>query len=155
MDNSYYFMHIGALIGVGPLMWLWGWGMLSCYFPFLLSAKYYYVVKNPILRKILISTQLSRSQKSRTQISDRNKLPMIGIAYYVLGTISLIVFYISDICAMVKDTIGTNSSVIYSLAFLAPYSVAGIALLCVLTFLFYRIDYGVGKHLYFSRGGSN
>lgn len=154
MDSGYYFMHIGALIGIGPLMWLWGWGVLSCYFPFLLSAKYYYVVKTPILRKILISTQLNRSSKSKTRIEDRNKLPIIGLVYYMIGTILLVIFLISDFCAMIQPTINEPSSVIRLLAFLSPYTVIAIMLLYVITFLLYQIDYGVGKYLNFKRKGN-
>lgn len=154
MDNSYYFMHIGALIGAGPLLWLWGWTTLSCYFPFLLSAKYYYVVKKPILSKILISKQLNRSSKSKTRIEDRNKLPIIGLIYYIIGAVLLIMFWVSDFCAIIEATVNEPSSVVQSLAFLTPYSIIGMLLLYMVSALFYWIDYGVGKHLNSKRKGN-
>lgn len=144
VDLGYYFMHLGALIGVGPLVWLYGWG-LSCYYPFLLSARFYCVVNHPILQKILISTQLTRSQNSRTRIEDQNKLSAIGLLYYIIGAVFLAAFYVSDICVLIRDTTGMAAPVIHTLAFFSPYLIIGMAILCIVTLVFYWIDYTVGK----------
>lgn len=154
MDKSYYFMHIGALISVGPFIWFGG-EMVSCYFPFLLSAKYYYVIKNPLLCKILISTQLNRSPKSKTRLEDRNKLPLVALIYYVLGTILLVAFVVSDICAIIQATKSEVSSVIQFLAQFAPYSIIGMMLLAILTSLLYWMDYRIGKCLNVHRKRDN
>ena len=55
--------------------------LCSCYFPFLLSAKCYYVIKIRWLRTILISPQITRSSEGKTAFEDRNKLPLIGCIY--------------------------------------------------------------------------
>ena len=120
------------LASVSLFAWLWGWGMLSCYFPCLLSARHYYVVKSPVLRKILISTQLNRSRDTKTRLADRDKLSLIGVIYYVAAAFLLLIFYIS---------------ILRALASLAFYSAVGLVLLGLFSFLFYQVDYGVGKHL--------
>ena len=58
--------------------------LCSCYFPFLLSAKCYYVIKIRWLRTILISTQITRSSEGKTAFEDRNKLPFIGYIYCIV-----------------------------------------------------------------------
>ena len=58
--------------------------LCSCYFPFLLSAKCYYVIKIRWLRTILISTQITRSSEGETAFEDRNKLPFIGYIYCIV-----------------------------------------------------------------------
>ena len=58
--------------------------LCSCYFPFLLSAKCYYVIKTRWLRTILISTQITRSSEGKTAFEDRNKLPLIGCIYCIV-----------------------------------------------------------------------
>lgn len=154
MDKSYYFMHIGALMSVGPFIWFGG-EMVSCYFPFLLSAKYYCVIKNPLLCKILISTQLNRSPKSKTRIEDRNKLPLIALIYYIIGMILLVAFVVSDLCAVIQATKSEVSSTIQFLAPFAPYSIIGMMLLAMLSALSYWIDYSVGKYINVYRKRNN
>ena len=58
--------------------------LCSCYFPFLLSAKCYYVIKIRWLRTILISPQITRSSEGKTAFEDRNKLPLIGCIYCIV-----------------------------------------------------------------------
>lgn len=55
--------------------------LCSCYFPFLLSAKFYYRVRSKKLRGILISPRRTRSKDSETAPEDRNKLPLLGCIY--------------------------------------------------------------------------
>ncbi len=50
----------------------------ASYYPFLLSAKYYITIKNPRLRRILISTTLTSSTDTKTAFKDRDKLPLCG-----------------------------------------------------------------------------
>ena len=155
MNSNYYVTHLGvwvSWISLGPLMWMWGWGALSCYYPFLLSAKHYVVINNPALRKLLISDQLNRSANSKTRLVDRDKLPAIGAFYYIVGVILLGAAYLSGICIIVEDVSDTNSTLIHSLAELCPYLLAGIVLLGIFSFIFYLIDYGVGK-LFDPNGG--
>lgn len=127
------------------MTWVWGWGTLSCYYPFLLSAKHYVVIKNPTLRKLLISDRLNRSSNTKTRLVDRDKLPVIGVCYYIVEAILLGAFYISSIFTIVSDVSGTDSELIHTLATPSPYLLAGILLFGALAFLVYRIDYGVGK----------
>lgn len=55
--------------------------LCSCYFPFLLSSKFYYQVRNKKLQSILISPQRTRSKDSETAPEDRNKLPLLGCIF--------------------------------------------------------------------------
>ena len=55
--------------------------LCSCYFSFLLSAKFYYRVRNKKLQSILISPRRTRSKDSETAPEDRNKLPLLGCIY--------------------------------------------------------------------------
>ncbi|MCI8538786.1 MAG: hypothetical protein HFF18_09045 [Oscillospiraceae bacterium] len=55
--------------------------LCSCYFPFLLSARYYYPIRNRRLQALLISPQRTRSADSQTAPRDRNKLPLLGFLY--------------------------------------------------------------------------
>ena len=55
--------------------------LCSCYFPFLLSSKFYYRVRNKKLQSILISPRRTRSKDSETAPEDRNKLPLLGCIY--------------------------------------------------------------------------
>ena len=126
------------------ITWVCGRG-LSCYYPFLLSAKQYVVIKNPILRKLLISDRLNRSSNTKTRLADRDKLPIIGASYYIVASILLGALYISSICTIVGDVTDTDSKLIHALATLYPYLLACILLFDALAFLVYRIDYGVGK----------
>ena len=58
--------------------------LCSCYFPFLLSSKFYYQVRNKKLQSILISPQRTRSKDSETAPEDRNKLPLLGCVYCIV-----------------------------------------------------------------------
>lgn len=148
MNSNYFDTHLvvwASWISLGPLMWVWGWGCLSCYYPFLLSAKHYVVINNSALQELLISDQLNRSSNTKTRLVDRDKLPAIGAFYYIVGAILLGAAYLSGICIIIEDVSNTSSTLIHSLAALCPYLLAGIVLLGVFSFIFYLIDYGVGK----------
>ena len=58
--------------------------LCSCYFPFLLSSKFYYRVRNKKLQSILISPRRTRSKDSETAPEDRNKLPLLGCVYCIV-----------------------------------------------------------------------
>ena len=60
--------------------------LCSCYFPFLLSAKFYYRVRSKKLRGILISPRRTRSKDSETAPGDRNKLPLLGCVYCIVAS---------------------------------------------------------------------
>lgn len=144
MDFSNYLIYIGAYLSAVPILWLCGQGM-SCYYPFLLSSNHYVVVKNKVLRKLLISDRLNRSASTKTRIVDRNKLPVIGAFYYIVGTGLLAMLYISGICGVIADVSHTESAILEFLAALGRYWTIGIILLTVLSFICYQIDYSVGK----------
>jgi hypothetical protein len=55
--------------------------LCSCYFPFLLSARFYVTIKKPKLCNILISPYRNRESSSQTAYEDRNKLPLSGCIY--------------------------------------------------------------------------
>lgn len=138
------FVLVLTVLWLSFIIWVCGRG-LSCYYPFLLSAKHYVVIKNPILRKLLISDRLNRSSNTKTRLVDRDKLPMIGASYYIVESILLGVFYISSICTIISDVSDTDSKLIHILAAPYPYLLACILLFSAFAFLVYRIDYGVGK----------
>lgn len=58
--------------------------LCSCYFPYLLSAKIYYTIKNKQLQNILIAHQRTRSADSKTKQEDQSKLPFIGCIYCIV-----------------------------------------------------------------------
>ena len=56
----------------------------SNYSPCLLSWRAYYVVKNKRLQKLLISEQRNRSQDSKAEPEDRNKMAFVGCVIWVV-----------------------------------------------------------------------
>ena len=90
--------------------------LCSCYFPFLLSAKCYYVIKIRWLCTILISPQITRSSEGETAFEDRNKLPLIGCIYcivvfpWIFCEILISLIFLSNSISLRKKTKSSSSS---------------------------------------------
>lgn len=124
-------------------------GLCSCYFPFLLSARFYYTIKSPTLRSILISPQRTRDKGSKTAPKDRNKLPLLGCIYCVVTFLwlfcEIIVILLVFVLAVLKSDFLYSqimSSLISILEFLFVNKfflifIAGMPVL-------YMVDYSLG-----------
>lgn len=123
--------------------------LCSCYFPFLLSSKFYLTIHLPNLQNILISPQLTRPAASQTSPEDRNKLPLWGCVYCAVALPWLLSELIITITFLFLNLIGSN--IIFS-----PL-MAGLKSICFFLFtnryfwiflvampVFYRIDYSLG-----------
>ena len=123
--------------------------LCSCYFPFLLSAKFYYRVRSKKLRGILISPRRTRSKDSETAPEDRNKLPLLGCVYCIVVFLWLLseliivllflILYISKSNFVLSPFMNILKDICFFL-FTSHYFwifIAGMPLL-------YMIDYSVG-----------
>lgn len=123
--------------------------LCSCYFPFLLSAKYYFVIKIRWPRTILISTQITRSSGGKTAFEDRNKLPLIGCIYCIIVfpwifleiLISLLFLFFAILKSeLVYSPFMTELKSFEEMLFLNKY----FLLLMVGMPVLYRLDYSLG-----------
>ena len=96
--QSYIIVFIGCIIftiTIGLVA-----SMCSCYYPWLLSWRAYYVVKSERMRKILLSGQYNRDRATRTAPEDRNKMALVGCVmwagnlFFTVGTWSILIFLI-------------------------------------------------------------
>ena len=146
-----------------PLVIGWGCYMLitlflerlcSCYFPFLLSSKYYITVKNSWLCGVLISPRRTRSKESETAVEDSNKLPLCGCVYCIvavpwlcceliilLGVLFLAIFE-SD---FLYSPFMTNMITVCEFLYVNKYYWLFIAGMPIL----YMLDYSIGLHCHF------
>lgn len=88
-------------IAIGAAVFIGGHN-LTCYYPFLLSHKFYITVKNPKLQKILVSDQFNRNKSSQTKHEDRNKMAVLGFIHYVIQFLLLSAIYTLDLYLIVS-----------------------------------------------------
>ena len=98
----------------------------TCYYPFLLSHKFYIIVKNPKLQKILISDQLNRSKSTQTRPEDRNKMAVLGIIHYVIQIPIHAVLNVMILWLIVSKVIGLEFDMIFVKAKLFCPEIAGL-----------------------------
>lgn len=117
----------------------------TCYYPFLLSHKFYITIKNPKLQKILISNQLNRSKSTQTRLVDRNKMAVLGIIHYVIQIPIYAALYVMSLWLIVSKVIGLASGMSsFGGIFIKLYSIS--LFVWLLLFIAYDIiDYGLGK----------
>lgn len=128
-------------LGLGPLLLISGRNV-ACYYPFLLSAKRFVVVKNPKLRQFLISDSKNRSSSTKTRVEDRDKMSILGLIYYVLQAILLPACYSSSVGMIIADN---ASSVGLLLGQVRLFSASGSLGIFLLIFILSWLDYGLGK----------
>lgn len=144
MQMNYTFFLSWLLLG--PLMFFTG-RIFSCYYPFLLSRKYYITIKNARLQNLLISDQKNRSKSTKTQVEDRNKMSIVGIIYYSLQTVLLTLFYTFAICILIadiKDIILADSVISEHIC---AVSSSGSLIVFLIGFMLSWLDYDLGKLL--------
>ena len=128
--------------------------LCSCYFPFLLSAKCYYVIKIRWLRTILISPQITKSSEGKAALGARIRLPLIGCIYCIvvfpwifceilISLIFLILAFLES--EFVYSPFITELKSFEEMLFLNKYFLLFMVGMPVL----YRLDYSIGIDRYF------
>ena len=128
--------------------------LCSCYYPFLLSAKYYITIKNPRLRSILISPMLTRSTDSKTAAKDRDKLPLSGCIFFIVTIpwlfCEMIILFITQLLAVL------GLDIVYSLFISEVMDIFTLLITSKYYWLFifvmpivHRLDYSIGMQRYF------
>lgn len=86
--------------------------MCSCYSPYLLSWRAYYVVKSKRMQEILIAEQRNRSRDSKTAPEDRNKMAFLGCVcwlvnfFWTVGTYSILIYlYVMSIILPYEESV--------------------------------------------------
>lgn len=133
-------VNTGLVYGFGRIF-----GMsLSAYYPFLLSNKFYIVIKNKKVQEKYIHYSIyPRSEAAFcTDRKDRNKMALMGIVFYVvvaiilIGTIGFGVFW--WVYTLLNNVPEARSRQIYCIEFLF---LAGF--ICIL-YLVMRLDFSLG-----------
>lgn len=125
--------------------------LCSCYFPYLLSAKIYYTIKNKRLQNILIAHQRTRSADSKTKQEDRNKLPFIGCIYCIVAFPWLLSELIIVLLFLILNIIGSNlvispfMHILKNICFFLFTSYYFWVFIAVMPML-YMLDYKIGLH---------
>lgn len=128
--------------------------LCSCYFPFLLSARYYYPIWNRRLQTLLISPQRTRSADSQTAPRDRNKLPLLGVLYcaviipWLLCELSLALWFtLLCLAGLGADSVPLTDDLmeLFEFLFLSPFFWIFIAVMPILSELDYSL--GLWRHL--------
>ena len=124
----------------------------SCYSPYLLSWRAYYVVKSRRMQKILISGQRNRSQDSKTAPEDRNKMALIGFVMWIINLIWTVITGTTVIYLFVMEFFLTNAEA-DALAeqvdpFLRCFLNMNYLYFMGIMFVFYQLDYSIGKRIY-------
>lgn len=92
--------------------------MCSCYSPYLLSWRAYYVVKSKRMQEILIAEQRNRSRDSKTAPEDRNKMAFLGCVcwlvnfFWTVGTYSILIYlYVMSIILPYEESVALMNEV--------------------------------------------
>ena len=123
--------------------------LCSCYFPFLLSARFFYTIKHPKLRNLLISPQRTRSKSSETAPEDRNKLPLCGFVYCLVAFLWLSCELIITLSFLFLNVVGSD---FVNSPFMAELASIGLSLYVNEYFwifiagmpVLYMVDYSLG-----------
>lgn len=94
------------------ISWLFAWIWISAlaipigracslYFPYLVTGKIFFTIKNEKLRRFFISTYLNRDNSNATNPKDQDKLPLLGCIYYAVAIPLVTVAYIALISCLV------------------------------------------------------
>ena len=143
----YFFICIFITLSTGLFS-----SICSCYFPFLLSWRAYYVVKSKRMQEILISEKRNRSKDSKTAPEDRNKMAFwgcIGWITTVLWTICfvplLIYLYVMGIILPYEESMALLEqwSPLFMFFFRMEY-----LYFFGLIFILYQLDYSIGKYIH-------
>ena len=118
---------------------------ISCYYPFLLSRRFFFRVKHPRLQRLLISEQKNRSSSTRTRLEDRDKMSLLGAIYYPLQAFLLTAAYLCLASTAVLTLPAYAPPLRESLLALHRNLMAGSAVLSLTGFLLSWADYDLGK----------
>lgn len=138
-----------VFIGFGMLFmtWVLGWGN-SCWFPFLLSAKWYIRIPNRILRSVLLFGRSNWDRTVKVAPEDRDKMSLTGaVTYLVLGADSLGVLILGIVLT------ACQLSPLWEARLSGLYMVLGkgYLLLAVGAFLLGCVDYYTGRRDHYIR----
>ncbi len=113
---------------------------ISCYYPFLLSRRFFFRVKHPRRQRLLISEQKNRSSGTRTRLENWDKMSLLGIIYYPLQAFLLTAAYFCLASTAVLTLTARESLLVLHLNLMA-----GSAVLSLTGFLFSWADYDLWK----------
>ena len=126
--------------------------MCSCYFPYLLSWRAYYVVKNKRMQEILIAGQRNRSRDSKTAPEDRNKMTFLGCVcwlinfFWTVSTYSILIYlYVMSIILPYEESIALLEQ--WSPIYMCFFRIEYLFFFCFMMVL-YQLDYSIGKWIY-------
>lgn len=124
----------------------------SCYFPYLLSWRAYYVVKSKRMQEILISEKRNRSRDSKTAPEDRNKMAFLGCIcwlvnfFWTVSTYSILIyFYVMSIILPYEESVAFLER--WSPLFMCFFRMEYLYFFCLI-FILYQLDYSIGKWIY-------
>ena len=140
-----------VMLLAAPVLWLVGWGT-ACYFPFRLTAKFYCVIRNPQLSRLLISDRFNRSSQTKTRLEDRNKLPLLSLLYDGGAAVLLVLLWVSGGAHLYQLWRGASRREVTGIAARFPSCLAAILGWMALVLLLNLADYGLGKALHPDRG---
>lgn len=136
-----------------PVLWLNGW-VISCYFPFLLTARFYFTIKNPQLCRLLLSDGFNRSGSTRTRLEDRNKMPFLGVVYYITSIFLLVLLWASGGAHLYQLWHGASWREVRGIAACFTGCLAAVLGWMALSFFLHIVDYGLGKALHPDHGAA-
>ena len=143
MGNLEWWNYLIVTLILGIIFFIGG-HVQTCYYPFLLTRKFYIVIKNPKLQKILISDQLNRNRSSRTRLEDRNKLPIHGFVHYIIQSLLLGTLFILELYLIISKM----TDIAFNMAFFdeiwSKFTLVLFAFFPISAVL-YLIDYGLEK----------
>ena len=127
----------------------------SCYFPWLLSWRAYYIVKNKRMQKLLISKQFNRSRDTRTAPEDRNKMAFVGCVMWGANLIFTVVTWSILIFSIVMEFFLSNAEAEALAEQVDPFLLCFLNMkyFCFISImpLLYLLDYWIGKRFYSKR----
>lgn len=129
-------------IAIGAAVFIGGHN-LTCYYPFLLSHKFYITVKNPKLQKILVSDQFNRNKSSQTKHEDRNKMAVLGFIHYVIQFLLLSAIYTLDLYLIVSRVADIAFNMVFFQAIWLKLALVSLTA-CGISIISYHLDHGLG-----------
>lgn len=124
----------------------------SNYSPCLLSWRAYYVVKNKRLQKLLISERRNRSQDSKAEPEDRNKMAFVGCVIWVVNLIWTVITWSTLIYLFVMGLFlsDVEAEVLVEQVqpfFLCFFNMKYLYFIAIM-FACYQLDYSIGKYIH-------
>lgn len=118
----------------------------SAYFPFLATSKFYYEIKSPKLKGILISPHIDRTLTIAADYKDRNKLPLIGCIWYIMAFPMITVGYFF-LTGYRLGAITQDAPLMFFLGKLFTTIFPAYLYFMPIAIILYRVDYYLGKRI--------